>query len=138
MYNENRINNNTTKGVLDITLFEECIAVLKNYSIVEDNKLIDQILSNLNLTFYGQIDFSKYTDSHEVSLNEIHMLPGEKEYYIIWTDAEIPIIKCNIDDILDNIDDVLAVSFDTWLISVDMKRIIEFYHEGIITTAKIN
>lgn len=90
-----------------MTLFEECIAALKNYSIVEDNKLIDQILSNLNLTFYGKVDFSKYADSHEVSLNEIHMLSGEKEYYVIWTDAEIPIIKCNIDDILDNIDDVL-------------------------------
>ena len=43
----------------------------------------------------------------------------------------------NIEDILDNIYDVLAVSFDTWLISTDMKRIIEFYHEGSITTAKI-
>lgn len=123
--------------MIGITLFEECIAALKNYSIVEDNKLIDQILSNLNLTFYGKVDFSKYADSHEVSLNEIHMLSGEKEYYVIWTDVEIPIIKCNIDDILDNIDDVLAVSFDTWLISVDMKRLIEFYHEGDITLCNI-
>lgn len=65
------------------------------------------------------------------------MLSGEKEYYVIWPDAEIPIIKCNIDDILDNIDDVLAVSFDTWLISVDMKRLIEFYHEGDITLGNI-
>lgn len=120
-----------------MTLFEECIEALNNYSIIEDDKLKEQILSNLNLTFYGKLDVSQYGEPHKASLNELHLLPGEKEYYIIWTDAEIPIIKSSIDDILENIYDVLAVSFDTWLISVDMKDIIEFYHEGAVTIAKI-
>ncbi len=120
-----------------MTLFEECIEALKNYSIIEDDKQKEQILSNLSLTFYGKLDVSQYSEPHEVSFNELHLLPDEKEYYIIWTDAEIPIIKSNIDDILENIYDVLAVSFDTWLISADMKEIIEFYHEGAVTIAKI-
>ena len=118
---------NTAQNVeaTDMTLLEECLDVLKKYSIIEDKELEEQILSNLKSTFYGKIDFSKYADAHE------------SEYYVIWDNAAIPIIKCNIEDILDNIYDVLAVSFDTWLISTDMKRIIEFYHEGSITTAKI-
>lgn len=118
-----------------MTLFEECIAVLSEYSIIEDKELENQILSNLHLTFYGKADFSMYADSREISLNEIRLLSGD--YYVIWSDCTIPIIKCNISDILDNIDDVLAVSFDTWLISVDMKQIIEFYHEGDITSGNI-
>lgn len=125
------------KGGISMTLFEECIEALNNYSIIEDYRLKEQILSNLNLTFYGKLDVSQYSEPHEASLNELHLLPGEKEYYIIWTDSTLPIIKCNINDILKNIDDVLAVSFDTWLISVDMKEIIEFYHEGAVTIAKI-
>lgn len=120
-----------------MTLFEECIAVLQKYSIIEDKKLENQILSNLHLTFYGKVDFSKYADSHEVDLDEIRLLSGEREYYVVWSDCTIPIIKCNIIEILNNIDDVLAVSFDTWLISIDMKQIIEFYHEGDITLGNI-
>ena len=120
-----------------MTLLEECLDVLKKYSIIEDKELEEQILSNLKSTFYGKIDFSKYADAHEINFEEIRQLPDESEYYVIWDNAAIPIIKCNIEDILDNIYDVLAVSFDTWLISTDMKRIIEFYHEGSITTAKI-
>ena len=120
-----------------MTLLEECLDVLKKYSIIEDKELEEQILSNLKSTFYGKIDFSKYADAHESNFEEIRQLPDESEYYVIWDNAAIPIIKCNIEDILDNIYDVLAVSFDTWLISTNMKRIIEFYHEGSITTAKI-
>ena len=123
---------NTAQNVeaTDMTLLEECLDVLKKYSIIEDKELEEQILSNLKSTFYGKIDFSKYADAHEINFEEIRQLPDESEYYVIWDNAAIPIIKCNIEDIL-------AVSFDTWLISTDMKRIIEFYHEGSITTAKI-
>ena len=130
---------NTAQNVeaTDMTLLEECLDVLKKYSIIEDKELEEQVLSNLKSTFYGKIDFSKYADAHEINFEEIRQLSDESEYYVIWDNAAIPIIKCNIEDILANIYDVLAVSFDTWLISTDMKRIIEFYHEGSITTAKI-
>ncbi|MDE6707053.1 MAG: hypothetical protein K2K06_03335 [Oscillospiraceae bacterium] len=120
-----------------MTLFEECIAVLQKYSIIEDSNLKNKILSNLNFTFYGKLDFSTYADCHKVSLNKIRLLPSEREYYVVWNDCTVPIIKCNITELLNNIDDVLAVSFDTWLISVDMKQIIEFYHEGDVNLYNI-
>ena len=101
------------------------------------SSLVNDIFMPVLSIFTGKIDFSKYADAHEINFEEIRQLSDESEYYVIWDNAAIPIIKCNIEDILDNIYDVLAVSFDTWLISTDMKRIIEFYHEGSITTAKI-
>ena len=41
-----------------MTLLEECLDVLKKYSIIEDKELEEQVLSNLKSTFYGKIDFS--------------------------------------------------------------------------------
>ena len=53
-----------------------------------------------------------------------------KTYFVIWSDAVLPILKCTWNKILENIDDVLAVSFDTWLVSEDFTELIEFYHDG--------
>ncbi|MGQ0437679.1 CDI toxin immunity protein, partial [Bacillus sp. B-TM1] len=50
--------------------------------------------------------------------------------YIIWDEASLPIIKTNLHQILQVIDDVTAVSFDTWLYSPNLGYAIEFYHEG--------
>ncbi len=54
------------------------------------------------------------------------------EVYIIWDEVNLPIIKTDLFSVIDVIYDVTAVSFDTWLFSVDEKSIIEFYHEGEI------
>ncbi|UYX52452.1 hypothetical protein M3Y14_29355 [Bacillus thuringiensis] len=50
--------------------------------------------------------------------------------YIIWDEASLPIIKTNLHQILQVIDDVTAVSFDTWIYSQDVGYVIEYYHEG--------
>ena len=60
------------------------------------------------------------------------------KYYILWDKNNIPCISCNFCEILKNVDDVLAVSFNTWLLSMDYKEVIEFYHSGNITIGKIN
>ena len=116
---------NTAQNVeaTDMTLLEECLDVLKKYSIIEDKELEEQILSNLKSTFYGKIDFSKYADAHEINFEEIRQLPDESEYYVIWDNAAIPIIKCNIEDILDNIYDVLAVSFKRYAHTINRSSI---------------
>lgn len=60
------------------------------------------------------------------------------KYYILWDKDNIPCISCDFCEILKNVDDVLAVSFNTWLLSMDYKEVIEFYHLGNITIGKIN
>ena len=42
-----------------MTLLEECLDVLKKYSIIEDKELEEQILSNLKSTFYGKLTLRK-------------------------------------------------------------------------------
>lgn len=41
------------------------------------------------------------------------MIEKNHDYYIIWDNEQVPIIKCKGNDIIENWDDVLAVAFDT-------------------------
>ena len=62
---------------------------------------------------------------------------NQEKYYIIWDNVELPCVSCELKSIKEHLDDVLAVSFDTWLLSEEGDEIIEFYHEGKITYGKI-
>ena len=52
------------------------------------------------------------------------------DVYIIWFDASLPILKCDLHTILDNIYDVVTVSCDTWLYSLLNEWVIELDHDG--------
>ncbi|WP_307495095.1 hypothetical protein [Clostridium sardiniense] len=55
------------------------------------------------------------------------------EVYIIWDEVNLPIIKTDLFSVIDVIYDVTEVSFDTWLLSIDIKEVVEFYNESEIT-----
>ncbi|MFL0143628.1 CDI toxin immunity protein, partial [Tenacibaculum maritimum] len=62
----------------------------------------------------------------------------DSEYcYIFWNDESLPVIKTKFNLFLKNIDDVLAVSYDTWILSNSEKIIIEFFHDDIISVINI-
>jgi hypothetical protein len=50
--------------------------------------------------------------------------------YVIWDEGTLPIIKSDLQKVLEVIDDVIAVSFDTWIFSSELGYVIEIYHEG--------
>lgn len=58
--------------------------------------------------------------------------------YIIWDKKDLPCIKCDLNSILCNIDDVLAVSFDTFLLSCNGDVIIELSMNNSTIGKKIN
>lgn len=79
------------------------------------------------------IDWELFNTVYEVSeIDQIYEKCKSKEFYIIWW-VEYPIIKSDIATIIKNIDDVCAVSPDTWLLSPDYDEVIEFHHDGKIT-----
>ena len=123
-----------------MTLYKECLEALKEYTIIEDKELEKKLFSKLKLTFTGKVDFTKYINPRTISFDEIPSFLGGKDCYIIWDNAEYPILKADIDNIMyeDNIYEVLAVGFNTWFISADMTRIIEYYHENELTAAYTN
>ena len=120
-----------------MTLLEECIEVLgKDIHILNnDEKQVvkDEFYNIIPLTKWGRINWDKFKNKKEVKeLADLNLIEENEKYYIIW-DIEKPIIKSEFVNILNNLDDVLAVSFDTWLLAEDESMVIEFYHEGEVT-----
>lgn len=118
-----------------MTLFEECLAALGSYKIAKIYEA-KMALANLSLTDYGRLDFRRYKRSREISLSELGRL-GDFSCYIIYNNAELPVVRCRFKQILVCLDDVLAPAFDTWILDEKFSRIIEFYHDGGVTLAEI-
>ena len=82
----------------------------------------------------GRVDFSKF--KFKTNINTIDsickLIKNFTEIYVMWDNADLPCLKCELRDIIKFIDEVTAVSFDTWLVSSDYNIIIEFYHDGQI------
>ncbi|MFJ7819264.1 hypothetical protein ACIQYX_26045 [Bacillus toyonensis] len=123
------------------TLLDECIEALGENIVVfegeEREKILDSFENSFPITSWARIDWAKfrdfqnivYLDDIEAYLNKRYCLDSYI-VYIIWDEASLPIIKTNLHQILQVIDDVTPVSFDTWLYSPDLGYAIEFYHEG--------
>lgn len=114
-----------------MTLLDECLEALGEYSILNDKKA-KNIISKLHFSKFGRIKREEYLSFKEISVKDIEIFSNEA-CYIVYSDVTVPKIETTIKNVLKNLDDVLAVSFDTWLILETKRIIIEFYHEDCIT-----
>lgn len=57
------------------------------------------------------------------------------DIYVIWNDGYLPIIKCDLKTIVDNLFDVVTVSCDTWFFHLEDEWVIEFDHDGNVRLA---
>lgn len=126
-----------------MTLLEECIEALGNNICIlnGDDKLAieDKFYNMVQLTTWGRINWDRFKNIREVKgLADLNIIEGNKKYYIIWGDIEMPIVKSELVNILNNLDDVIAVSFDTWLLAEDESMVIEFYHESDVTIGMLS
>lgn len=117
-------------------LLQECIEATSgralNYN--DGNKIMDEIQEKIPFRL-GRVDFSKFKFKTNISSIDIisKIIESSIETYVMWDNANLPCLKARLKDIIRCIDDVAAVSFDTWVVSSDYNIIIEFYHEGEIT-----
>lgn len=116
-------------------LYQECVTALGESDVLtmEETDRITELVQQNFLFNLGSIDWKRFRDGVEIKQEElVHRFNRNDSYYILWDCGELPFVKANFERILKALDDVLAVSFNTWLLSVDGKEIIEFHHEGII------
>lgn len=121
-------------------LFMDCIKNLENCKILEKAESEKVIRDFLNMVPFdnGHIDWTYTPNKSLISMDEFEKTGvNQDKYYIIWDNVELPCVSCKLQSIKEHLDDVLAVSFDTWLFSEEKDEIIEFYHEGKITYGKI-
>lgn len=114
-------------------LLQECLQVLGDTAttlLEQDKNLVYQQF--VNKTPFGSwgIEWNEFNNSRIIK-NPVELLElcKNNNFYIIWG-KHLPIIKSSLDLIVKNIDDIVAVEVDTWLISFDYNEIVEFNHEG--------
>lgn len=122
-----------------MSLFQECIDGFKEevtkYDEYTSLKIFDEFQQKIKFTFYGRIDRSCFSKFFEVNtLNDIrkHIVNNES-CYVLWNDESLPVLQTSLESVYLNIDNILAVSYDTWLYVYEKNIVVEFYHDGDIT-----
>ncbi|AIQ14302.1 CDI toxin immunity protein [Paenibacillus durus] len=116
--------------------FDECIEALGEGTVIFSNEKTEEIYSafqnEYQITFYGRIDWTKY-EFEEIDLKTLETLYLMKDeiVYILWSHDFNPSIQVKINRILENINEVTAVSPDVWLYK-ENEYVIEIFHDGII------
>lgn len=118
-------------------LLEECIKALGGEANILNDSQGDLISDTLNDKFhFGShgVNLTKYKNAIPLgSIHDVDEAIRNTSCFIIWDEYSLPVVKSNISIIWENIDDVTAVSFDTYIFDVDFNWLIEFHHEGKIT-----
>ncbi|MBN1046100.1 MULTISPECIES: hypothetical protein [unclassified Clostridium] len=117
-------------------LLQECIentgGIILEYD--ENQKIVTNIQEKFPFTVHGRVNWSNINTKNIIEdLSDINDLVDTSAlFFVIWDEEKLPCLKCKLKDIITFIDDVTAISFDTWLVSSDYNIIIEFYHGGQI------
>ena len=124
-------------------LLKECIEKLRNkqvHNLSVSNKIFQEISEYVKFTFYGRIDWEMYSNKRKLfDVNDILSLLNKNDIcLLLYNEASLPVIETKIEDFISCIDDVLAVSFDTWVWIKKKNIIIEFFHDGEITLLELS
>lgn len=123
-----------------MTLFDECILALGDNTEVlstdETNEIFKELTKLFPMTSWGRINWEKVEKKVKITQTDSitrHLMMNDESYdktvILLWDEATLPGVKTNLDEVIAVIDDVTAVSFDTWIFSPNSNYLIEFYHE---------
>ncbi|SER01199.1 hypothetical protein SAMN02910369_02874 [Lachnospiraceae bacterium NE2001] len=102
-----------TQALQNNILLQECLAALGTYEIIEDESVIEELVS-----------FASKPDAEKHSPSDIAPLIDDAQYYIVWDEATLPVVMCSGNSIKNCWDDVLAVAFETYLVDASTKDVI--------------
>ena len=118
-------------------LFMECIRKIGEANIISDGyckSLLERLTNIISINSAGHVDWHEAKcDKSVVEYNQLSdYVDVSKQYYIIWDDYDLPVIKCRLQYIIDNFEDIEAVTFSCLVISEDFKVILESKKFGYI------
>ena len=111
-------------------LLQECLETLGNNKKILSIEEQRQILDKFNIELPRLIKNRKKTVQ---SIQELSPQWMNRLVYIIWDEEKLPIIQINFESVLDHIDDIVAVAFDTCIVAENMNQFIQFDDRNRIT-----
>lgn len=131
--------------MVDSDLLKEALAALGDEAIVlnvaESNVVFDQFEKLVPLYRGGsRIDWDKvakkkFIASYTDIISDLHALMGrdcDERIFILWNNADFPVIQSTLSAVVKHFDDVVAVFFETWLYNPDKGYVVEYYYLGDI------
>lgn len=124
-------------------LFKECLETLGENTIVlseEDSTIVyNALLDQFPFSPWSRIDWVQVSmkatvdDVIEITstLNKMDQ-QVQDSVFVLWCGGAHLVLQTELHKVIDSIDDVLAVDFDTYIFC-SSKFVIEFYHEGEVT-----
>jgi len=127
-----------------MTLFDECIEALKKVGEVivlseeETNEIINEFEESVpSDPLVARVDFTQISRKKEIVddediLEELYKnnVNVNEPVYVFWNDADLPAIQTSIKNVINVIEDVISVSFDTYIFCPKERYFVEYYHEG--------
>jgi hypothetical protein len=104
--------------------------------------MFNKLCSDFPISSWGRVDWSKINSKQRIE-NSSEIVPfledkigisPDSEIYLLWNYSDAPSIIAKLTKTIAVIDDVTAVGSDTWLYDPDLGYVVEFFHEGEITT----
>ncbi len=124
-------------------LFVEFIEKLDSYEMLSemDSELISEKLSySVCISEGGHVIWDKLKCNNLVIKYEkiSGCIDVSKQYYVLWNNLDLPIIKSRLKSIINYVEDLEAVDFDYLLISEDFDIIMEAKKNGYVRIGFIN
>lgn len=117
-------------------LYKECINALEVVTILDESSsdsLSEKMFNSFEFDDASTVDWRTYPDHQKVDDFEyLIQRNGNLDCYVLWDNAEYLGIRTNLKSVLNKVDDVTAVSFDTWVIGLEFDWILEFHNEGLV------
>lgn len=119
-----------------MSLLKECIEALSpQVKVLEEQQskeIFELLQANFPFTNWGRIDWGKQSNREELNETELASAFPDGKCFLLWNDASLPVLQASLEGVQSFFEDVVAVSFDTWILSIDGNCVIEHYHDGAI------
>ena len=118
-------------------LFMEFVKKIDDIQIISDDeckRLIDRFSGSILFYSSGRINWndSKWKKNKVSYLELGNYVDSSKDYYVIWDNYDLPVIKCKLQSIINNADDIESVAFSYLIISENYKVIMESEKFGFL------
>lgn len=119
------------------SLFMECIQKIDKIDIIPETQcelLLNRVEDIIPITLAGHVDWNKMKHEREtISYRQIeNYLETHENYYVIWNNCDLPIIKCDLQSIIEHFVDFETVDFSYLAISEDLNVILEAVKFGYV------